>query len=102
DGIRDRNVTGVQTCALPISRRGARGFLCKSEAGSSLPEAIRAVAAGEFWFRRQIIARLLSEYPALAREARDRNRPINRLSEKERSEERRVGKEWRTGRSRDQ
>src|SRR5207249_9660150 len=24
DGIRDRNVTGVQTCALPISRR----FLC--------------------------------------------------------------------------
>src|SRR5207249_8950558 len=26
DGIRDRNVTGVQTCALPISRfRGAAG-----------------------------------------------------------------------------
>src|SRR5699024_11459826 len=26
DGIRDRNVTGVQTCALPISRAGpARG-----------------------------------------------------------------------------
>src|SRR5699024_8274335 len=23
DGIRDRNVTGVQTCALPISRKGA-------------------------------------------------------------------------------
>src|SRR5699024_11863692 len=23
DGIRDRNVTGVQTCALPISTRGA-------------------------------------------------------------------------------
>src|SRR5699024_11891760 len=23
DGIRDRNVTGVQTCALPISERGA-------------------------------------------------------------------------------
>src|SRR5207249_5423471 len=22
DGIRDRNVTGVQTCALPISRQG--------------------------------------------------------------------------------
>src|SRR5699024_11390181 len=25
DGIRNRNVTGVQTCALPISRRSARG-----------------------------------------------------------------------------
>src|SRR5699024_11264801 len=24
DGIRDRNVTGVQTCALPISRRSWR------------------------------------------------------------------------------
>src|SRR5438094_355340 len=24
DGIRDRTVTGVQTCALPISRRSAR------------------------------------------------------------------------------
>src|SRR5699024_11782388 len=24
DGIRDRNVTGVQTCALPISRNGSR------------------------------------------------------------------------------
>src|SRR5207249_6402227 len=26
DGIRDRNVTGVQTCALPISGTGARRF----------------------------------------------------------------------------
>src|SRR2546425_6337768 len=25
DGIRDKLVTGVQTCALPISRRGVRG-----------------------------------------------------------------------------
>src|SRR5699024_1475415 len=27
DGIRDRNVTGVQTCALPISRLTARSML---------------------------------------------------------------------------
>src|SRR5207249_7179328 len=26
DGIRDRNVTGVQTCALPISTTGIRWF----------------------------------------------------------------------------
>src|SRR5699024_12057429 len=25
DGIRDRNVTGVQTCALPILAKGGRG-----------------------------------------------------------------------------
>src|SRR5207249_5295508 len=27
DGIRDRNVTGVQTCALPISKAGAFYFV---------------------------------------------------------------------------
>src|SRR5437868_7687632 len=27
DGIRDRNVTGVQTCALPISRRWAISWM---------------------------------------------------------------------------
>src|SRR5699024_11732605 len=26
DGIRDRNVTGVQTCALPISTMGGKDF----------------------------------------------------------------------------
>src|SRR5437868_13245402 len=37
DGIRDRNVTGVQTCALPISdsstlsTRAARGPCCRRE-----------------------------------------------------------------------
>src|SRR5437868_13288045 len=36
DGIRDRNVTGVQTCALPISRRDAR------DSGRDLGRAGRA------------------------------------------------------------
>jgi DNA-binding NarL/FixJ family response regulator len=69
---------------LDAARRGAKGFLCKSEAGSALPNAIRAVAAGELWFGRQIITRIVNEYPVLAREARDRNRPLNQLTEKER------------------
>src|SRR5207249_5569205 len=56
DGIRDRNVTGVQTCALPISK-----FL---NLGMPLAEVARAVTAS----------------PAKAI----------------RSEERRVGKEWRS------
>src|SRR5207249_9053185 len=30
DGIRDRNVTGVQTCALPISKTGGRAGSCRS------------------------------------------------------------------------
>src|SRR5207248_5031174 len=30
DGIRDRTVTGVQTCALPISRRTWRSLLCST------------------------------------------------------------------------
>src|SRR5438067_7918671 len=31
DGIRDRNVTGVQTCALPISTDGARDAMSKEQ-----------------------------------------------------------------------
>src|SRR5699024_11465352 len=34
DGIRDRNVTGVQTCALPIFAAGARSM---GKSGTSLP-----------------------------------------------------------------
>src|SRR5699024_11498402 len=52
DGIRDRNVTGVQTCALPISTRGcerrrlststcARGaFRAETSAPNALPAAL--------------------------------------------------------------
>src|SRR5437762_11609247 len=44
DGIRDTSVTGVQTCALPISRhrsrRGGRGYRAWSEA----PRRARSVA----------------------------------------------------------
>src|SRR5260370_12290282 len=32
DGIRDSSVTGVQTCALPISYRGAQAVLAAMEA----------------------------------------------------------------------
>src|SRR5437868_1049199 len=32
DGIRDRNVTGVQTCALPICEFGIRGFIAAYDA----------------------------------------------------------------------
>src|SRR5699024_12223279 len=37
DGIRDRNVTGVQTCALPISKRTARPLSPSLTCGFSVP-----------------------------------------------------------------
>src|SRR5437773_10560886 len=64
DGIRDRDVTGVQTCALPILAGGGSGVPLPASGGlSGCP-------------------------PASPRERR-------------RSEERRVGKEWRSGWSRE-
>src|SRR5438067_11900542 len=36
DGIRDRNVTGVQTCALPISVPGPQPDLLRDIGGSAL------------------------------------------------------------------
>src|SRR5437879_11230625 len=75
DGIRDTSVTGVQTCALPIS----------------VPVASRVtntvtLAKG--------LKRLHLEYWAAAPGA---PRGISLAWGPPRSEERRVGKEWRTG-----
>src|SRR5437773_5282536 len=36
DGIRDRDVTGVQTCALPISRSRSSGACCRPSRESGL------------------------------------------------------------------
>src|SRR5205823_9285132 len=78
DGIRDKLVTGVQTCALPISREeltapaGADGRWAPPRASCSRPLRVRRSAAAE----------------------RDR-RPSSRTHP--RSEERRVGKEGSTG-----
>src|SRR5437868_13289089 len=66
DGIRDRTVTGVQTCALPISHRG--------------PDALTVLAS-------EIQRRVLDG------ESRARDREMSEAVE--RSEERRVGKEGR-------
>src|SRR5437879_11475980 len=77
DGIRDTSVTGVQTCALPISnvKRGFTSATC---------------------FQHQSTLRLMSEaigltsFPAAAATAPDMREFISR------SEERRVGKECRS------
>src|SRR5437868_8141835 len=70
DGIRDRNVTGVQTCALPIW----------PEIGDCAARVYRAISS--FW-------------PPTADSCRSRT-PLGRTRSGLRSEERRVGKECRS------
>src|SRR5207253_5647202 len=77
DGIRDGHVTGVQTCALPISARGLRAT-----------SAISATARRVLW---PSSARSRSGPSCWARSAA---KP--RCRKRRRSEERRVGKECRS------
>src|SRR5690606_40092476 len=46
DGIRDFHVTGVQTCALPISRAGGGAWLAAGLEAGLLPGAGRIGAVG--------------------------------------------------------
>src|SRR5699024_12005322 len=90
DGIRDRNVTGVQTCALPIFPRSRAPM--KSRSRSWYLCAISATVA-------RFAASCISH--GTNRTYRSRvcrvEVPGNSVSEKARSEERRVGREWRAG-----
>src|SRR3712207_7564667 len=76
DGIRDIGVTGVQTCALPISRPGKRKMVFSKPVPSEL-EAMQAVAAAR-------------------RDARHVPADWRARLGAVRSEERRVGKECRS------
>src|SRR5437667_2757988 len=84
DGIRDRDVTGVQTCALPISVRLLKAHPDVPErlavVGFSFGGTVAALVAGR---DSRIRAAVLAAAPAVA-------------GPKFRSEERRVGKEWRS------
>src|SRR5699024_12083284 len=84
DGIRDRNVTGVQTCALPIFS----GISCRNSRPTRLsrrrfdtPSAAAAVRLASTIRRSET---LVSSTASLESSITSR-----------RSEERRVGKEWR-------
>src|SRR5687768_18061464 len=83
DGIRDVAVTGVQTCALPISSRCTPA--AASSASTSAPNAPAASAT------------LLTIWPAMTSATRVtmpwRGGSVDCRA---RSEERRVGKEWRS------
>src|SRR5699024_11982966 len=77
DGIRDRNVTGVQTCALPIS------------AISVSPASFRATRR----CKADHAISVETEKPSSPRRCAN---SATTLDSRVRSEERRVGKEWRT------
>src|SRR5699024_12090937 len=80
DGIRDRNVTGVQTCALPIL------------AGPAARSQARGAAAGH----RGLAGGRPGPCQSRTPEGRRQDRPGGRQGPQQvRSEERRVGKEWR-------
>src|SRR5437879_12054346 len=78
DGIRDTSVTGVQTCALPISRK-SRGLAPQPH--------LRRAAPVERGHDRHADG-------LGAPGARSRRRAVRRPARPLRSEERRVGNEW--------
>src|SRR5699024_12099317 len=83
DGIRDRNVTGVQTCALPIF------VIFKTKQADNLEQAFKEFTAKKL--NREERPSIRKALSALKQKA----------AAKTRSEERRVGKEcrsrWATG-----
>src|SRR5438067_5295465 len=80
DGIRDRNVTGVQTCALPISDST---LLVLGETGTGKEVVARSVHAAS---RRAAGPLITVDCGSI---------PENLIESELRSEERRVGKECR-------
>src|SRR5690606_39632052 len=93
DGIRDFHVTGVQTCALPISARPGR---CRSRAWPVLRElhssCLRKVLQNRFSGGK---AASLPAAPRSGRAAAQQTRLRRESASPSRSEERRVGKESR-------
>src|SRR5699024_11974784 len=89
DGIRDRNVTGVQTCALPILQM--RG-LCDTTCDIPLPTFTYVLAIKGLSFALLLIVpTAIGAYFMLGKFK------INKEAFLPRSEERRVGKEGSTG-----
>src|SRR5699024_11680256 len=86
DGIRDRNVTGVQTCALPISPFSEHGASC-----GALTVPLSPPAPPPGW------AVPAAAAASLSRKAQGGCPPLypSRFSQADRSEERRVGEGWR-------
>src|SRR5207237_3321627 len=93
DGIRDSSVTGVQTCALPISTRRRPGIPPAPSSACRVPDR---------WRNRR--SKLLSVHQNFSSRGRGARCPLTRIPTgrrrgRKRSEERRVGKESKCGRT---
>src|SRR5207253_8624159 len=90
DGIRDGHVTGVQTCALPISNKILRAFLkSKGVADKDIDEKYTPFGHADY----QTIVADIKKFSAGGKTA------VVSTINGDRSEERRVGKEWRSRRA---
>src|SRR5699024_11679861 len=92
DGIRDRNVTGVQTCALPISSGSGSTLQALLDAGADRNYGAHVVAVGADRDGIEALQRAdRAGVPTFVE-------PLTGYSSREewdqRSEERRVGKGW--------
>src|SRR5205823_7223351 len=101
-GIRDKLVTGVQTCALPICQAEA----AEQERGEQIPEVLtrgrearleHETCSGE----QQADGKYAADADPRHDRLRHRREDDDRERERQRSEERRVGKEWRSRWSRE-
>src|SRR5699024_12152576 len=97
DGIRDRNVTGVQTCALPIWGHGWRLRSCCSlhYRSRTIRQTHRRISAD---------SRETSSHVSQCHRFRSNGNAVNRTARHRniRSEERRVGKECKRRRAKNE
>src|SRR5205823_12094566 len=100
DGIRDKLVTGVQTCALPIWFYNAIHNQSGSEAGSQPQEEHLTAFIAPDRLHGGVIYQLCGE-PECLPEIKSEPTPSQIFRLGHRSEERRVGKECRSRRWRD-
>src|SRR5690606_40301602 len=98
DGIRDFHVTGVQTCALPISASGVSTTLGRGGSDYSASLIGAMLNCDEVWIWTDVDGVMTAD-PRIVPDART----IEVLTHSEvselRSEERRVGEERRAGRT---
>src|SRR5207248_6071884 len=99
-GIRDRTVTGVQTCALPISRELSGNQTMIPFAGSDFWVADLGL---EFldWPRQRAVQREMRKFKScvMLESVNPNPAPGGYTRVESRSEERRVGKGWRSRRA---
>jgi two-component system nitrate/nitrite response regulator NarL len=69
---------------LEAARNGARGYLPKADAAEALNRAIRGVAGLDLWFRPDVLPLIYKDYRDTSVSARNEQRPLNRLTERER------------------